>query len=583
MKNIFGIKGLALSEYAISANAILGIRDSGKTYTATKAAEELFDAGTPWLALDPIGVWHSLRIPGRGKGYPVVVAGGRHGDLPLTTKNVGALVREAMKANVCLVLDLFSVELSKADWKRIVRETVEILMHENADYGQRHVFIEEAAEFVPQRMNNADGQVFAAVEKLVRMGGNSKLGCTLINQRSADLNKSVLELCANVFVHRQTGKNTLMDLRKWFDEMGLDKDQRAKIQESIPNLASGHCWLLSTELKNPVEVHVPAKNSQHPDRRAVSILTAAPVRAKTSDTFIAEMKARLDGKAGFAKPAAPSKPVVVAMAPGVIQIHTSEIEKMGLQAFERGRETGFDEGHARAMVDIRPAIENLQNAVTESLSAGEAHNRMDKHLREQIRTMEKKPPRPGPAQTKILKVTRPEDIARVKDGGSGHPSMGFKPPADGLGKAERAILGVVAHFPATGASKAKVALWAGYSASSGSFRNALGALRSAGLLNTGEPMIPTKAGVAAAGGLVDLPTGAELLDYWSRHSAIGKAERAILTVLVEKLPGTMTKDEVAEAAEYQVTSGSFRNALGRLRTLQLIEGSKDLRAAGEFE
>lgn len=35
------------AEYASQGNAILGIRDSGKTYTATAIAEKLLDAGVP--------------------------------------------------------------------------------------------------------------------------------------------------------------------------------------------------------------------------------------------------------------------------------------------------------------------------------------------------------------------------------------------------------------------------------------------------------------------------------------------------------------------------------------------------------
>ena len=69
-------------EYASQGNAVLGIRDSGKTYTATYLAERLFEAGIPFIAFDPIGVWRFLRVPGKGRGYPVVVAGGEDGDLP---------------------------------------------------------------------------------------------------------------------------------------------------------------------------------------------------------------------------------------------------------------------------------------------------------------------------------------------------------------------------------------------------------------------------------------------------------------------------------------------------------------------
>jgi hypothetical protein len=55
--------------YGVFGNAILGIKESGKSYLATEMAEHLFDAGIPFVAFDPIGVWRFLRIiSGRLRG-----------------------------------------------------------------------------------------------------------------------------------------------------------------------------------------------------------------------------------------------------------------------------------------------------------------------------------------------------------------------------------------------------------------------------------------------------------------------------------------------------------------------------------
>jgi hypothetical protein len=48
---------IPVEDYASQGNAVLGIRDSGKTYSATSLAEHLMDAGVPIIAFDPIGVW----------------------------------------------------------------------------------------------------------------------------------------------------------------------------------------------------------------------------------------------------------------------------------------------------------------------------------------------------------------------------------------------------------------------------------------------------------------------------------------------------------------------------------------------
>jgi hypothetical protein len=252
--------------YGSQGNAVLGIRDSGKTYTATEIAEKLFEAGIPFTTFDPTGVWRFLRVPGAGRGYPVVVAGGKEGDLPLTVAGAPEIVRAAMKNGVSIVLDLTDQNLSKADWKRIVKSCVRVMLSENAQHGLRHVFIEEAAEFIPQRV--IDGDVYAEVEKLARIGGNSRLGYTLINQRSQEVSKAVLELCENLFLHRQKGKNALDSLAKWFDL--AEVVERKEIMRSLPNLPSGECWAwMGGSDEIPVRIKVPAKNSHHPDRRAM--------------------------------------------------------------------------------------------------------------------------------------------------------------------------------------------------------------------------------------------------------------------------------------------------------------------------
>src|SRR5690606_28120690 len=68
------------------AVGILGRRGSGKTNTAGVIAEGLLEAGQQVIIFDPLDVWWGLKSSASGKaaGYPVVILGGRHADLPLT-------------------------------------------------------------------------------------------------------------------------------------------------------------------------------------------------------------------------------------------------------------------------------------------------------------------------------------------------------------------------------------------------------------------------------------------------------------------------------------------------------------------
>jgi hypothetical protein len=251
--------------YASQGNAVLGIRDSGKTYTATAIAEKLLDDGIPFVAFDPIGVWRYLKYGVNGKkGYAIVVAGD-NADLPLTVESAPKIIRAAMQENIPLVLDLYSMKLSKADWKRIVQSCLEILLYENKVHGLRHIFIEEAAEFCPQRVGPDSGRVYAEVEKLARMGGNASLGYTLINQRAEEVNKAVLELCDCLFLHRQKGRHSLTALGKWLDV--ADAEGSREIIKSLPMMPQGECWVWEQGSQQPKHIKVLPKKTVHPDRR----------------------------------------------------------------------------------------------------------------------------------------------------------------------------------------------------------------------------------------------------------------------------------------------------------------------------
>lgn len=65
---------------------LLAMRGAGKTNAARVLAEEMYDAGLPFVAIDPVGSWWGLRAGRDGKkagGLAIPIFGGRHADLPL--------------------------------------------------------------------------------------------------------------------------------------------------------------------------------------------------------------------------------------------------------------------------------------------------------------------------------------------------------------------------------------------------------------------------------------------------------------------------------------------------------------------
>jgi hypothetical protein len=129
-------------------------------------------------------------------------------------------------------------------------------------------------------------------------------------------------------------------------------------------------------------------------------------------------------------------------------------------------------------------------------------------------------------------------------------------------------------------SKRQLAVWTGYSIGGGGFNNPLGALRSAGLIEGSDPIAITSAGrEAIAGQYEPLPEGPALLEHWAR---LGKAHGLILRELAAAYPHSISKQELADRTGYEVSGGGFNNPLGKLRTLELIEGSAELRLTDAF-
>jgi hypothetical protein len=170
--------------------AILAKRGAGKSNAAVVMAEEMYDNGLPWVAIDPKGDWWGVRAAGDGKspGLEVVVFGGQHGDVPLEP-TAGNLVADLIvDTRLTCVLDVS--EFSKADRRRFLVAFADRLYRRNTE--PLHVFCEEADEYIPQRVMGEDARLVGAFETLVKRGRTHGLGITLITQRSASLNKDVL-------------------------------------------------------------------------------------------------------------------------------------------------------------------------------------------------------------------------------------------------------------------------------------------------------------------------------------------------------------------------------------------------------
>ena len=222
---------------------LLAARGAGKSNGARVLGEEMFKAQLPFVAIDPVGSWWGLRSSrdGKGDGLPIPIFGGRRGDVPLEEESGAFIADLIVERNLTCILDL-SRFASEAAKKRFLLDFLRRLYQENET--PRHIFFEEADDYLPQQpYDNADKFLLRAGENIVRRGRGRGLGITLITQRSAVLNKNVLEQVQTLFAMRVTGPNDRDAIERWVKFHG----ERKEIVATLAQLKDGEAWLYSPE------------------------------------------------------------------------------------------------------------------------------------------------------------------------------------------------------------------------------------------------------------------------------------------------------------------------------------------------
>lgn len=539
--------------------SILARRGAGKTHTATVLAEEMLRQRLLVVVIDPTDVWWGLRTSrdGKKKGYPIVVFGGPHGDIPLTEDMGEQLAHLVIEQHVPMILSL--KHLRKAKQIRLVTQFAEALYHDNKS--PVHIIIDEADSFAPQRPEKGKGAetCLGRIEDLVRRGRASGIGVTLVSQRSAVLNKNVLSQTEVLITLQTTAPQDKAAIDAWVKENG-DEEERNELMQTIAKLPKGEAWIWSPQwlecfervrirqrrtFDSSATPKVGQARRRDPKRRALPDLDA--IRASFEEV-VREAEAN---------------------DPDLLRQRVRELET---ELESRPTEIETREVIKTRKVRLLPKSEilrmlNMGKKLSHSIDelTGElVSSHGDVSMSYSVKTPE--------AKSKPTPVT-PISRARAKE-----PS-----DAAGVGKAHKAILTVLYTYGAR--SKMQLSFLAGYSHRGGAFNNPLSNLRSRGWIEGRGDISLTTEGASYAAHYAtssNLPIGKALLNHWLGVKGFGKAHRAILTEIANMWPGGLTKALLAKLAGYAPAGGAFNNPLSRLRSLKLIEGSDSIRLTEEF-
>lgn len=546
---------------------ILGRTGSGKSYAATKLCEEMLDAKAQIVALDPVGVWWGLRVLKSGsEAFNIPILGGLHGDIPLEP-GAGALIADLIvdKA-ISAVVDVSNFLMTEQ--RKFATDFATQLFHrKKSQRSALHLFIEEAQEFVPQHVRGDVAKMVGAYERLLKLGRNFGIGATLISQRPQSVNKDVLNQTECLIVFQMTGPQERKTIQGWIAEKGVDED----IREILPHLKVGECHIWSPQwLQISKTVHIAAKKTA--DVSSTPKLGVKAIEPKQlSQVELEDLSDKMLATIERAKKEDPKE----------LQKQIAELERERRETLlklthhkatrvETIEKSVLKDSQIARIEKLLHRLDDIIHPVREALAAvrGALASGVLAPASSQARTLirETSPKRP---------VTGATHRATVPRNGTA--------PSGGL----RRIMIALAQRP-DGLTQRQIGVRAGLSSKGGTFSTYVSRARSNGWIEGGASRTGgdnlvriTPAGIEALGNFEMLPTGELLYEYWLGKLGNSGAAR-ILQTLHDVYPNSLTKEEIGERAQISSAGGTFSTYLSRLRSLELIEGNRDIKASGEL-
>lgn len=569
--------------YATSRNMVLAQSGAGKSNAAAVLAEEMYRVGIPWVAIDPKGDWYGVRSnrSGKQRGLDVPVFGGEFGDMPLSPL-AGARMAELVAAGKFAgVLDVSDFPKPQ-DASKFLTDFANTLLKKQRT--PVHLFLEECADYLPQGGYRGQIDPFAAacvgaMKRLATKGRFRGIGYTLISQRAAEVNKTVLYQCETLIALRMVGDLDIEWIAKWVKR---SSKRAPELLDTIHELRDGECWVWSPARLKIIE-RVQARRRTTFDSGATPEIGEARVVPKMAPVELDALRKELADLEEQAK----------ADDPRMLRARIVELEKL---AKANEREAKLSEELRTQVTPKRVEVQvvsdkmaaRLEKALDSMKTNTESMLGLVDKLKEAIAPIRfQRAPAPSPITPREKKArdaawaaTKPPSTDTVVVFGK-HIS-GPKPN----GKSNGAIGGglrrmMIALAQRPGLTNRQLGVRAGLSSRSGTFSTYLSRARSEGwIIDDGERRSLTPAGEAALGHWEPLPEGRALLDYWLNE--LGGGANRMLSVLAEAYPRALTNEELGTAAEISHRSGTFSTYLSRLRTLELVEGKGELKLSEEL-
>ena len=573
MKTLKIAKNLSLPlETVTQAIAILAKRRAGKSFTMRRIVEQLFAADQQVVIVDPKGDQWGIRsaADGRGPGLPIIILGGEHGDVPLESGSGELVAKLVVEERVSILLDISHFRKHEvATFMAAFLENIYRLKAQERYRTPLSLVIDESDAIAPQHPQKGEERMLGAAEDIVRRGGQRGIGCILVTQRSAVLNKNVLTQCQMIVALRTIAPQDLKAMDAWIQVHG-EPEQRKILMESLPSLPVGDAWFWSPgwptnegifkrvhvlpietfdsgATPKPGEKPVNPKHVADIDLNALKRQMAATIEKAQADNPRALRKKIAEQNILIAELQRQPK-CVPAAKPKTIEV--SVLKKKDVADIQQA---------ARELQKAHIKIESIHKAWRENLQL--IGGRINKLLA--TMTDAKSFNSEGPAAVKHAVKSIPDSVLypvakTIYDQASREGNNGLSAYALGL-------INTMARRHPMQVTRGQLAVLSGRSIRSSAFSAAFVEIQRAGMVrHNGSLYLLTDLGLEAGGAADHSPQSPrEKQDTWKQ--ALPTYERSLFEVLLSVYPEGLTREELAARAGKSIKSSAFSGAVVSLR------------------
>lgn len=548
---------------------VLGKTRSGKSSKLRVIVESLLDREQPVCIIDPKGDWWGLKssADGRSAGYPVVIFGGEHADVPINRHSGAAVAELVATGNRPCIIDL-------GGWMVAERTDFFIAFASTlfkTTRGSRHLVIDEVHNFCPKGkiMDPNAGKMLHWANRLASEGAGKGLTLIAASQRPQKVHNDFLTSCETLIACKVIHKADRDAIKDWIDgcaDPGIGKEVLA----GLAQMTKPQAWVWSPEAGvGPELMEFPLFSTYDSFRPQAADATRLKGWAEVN---LEEVKAKLAAAVAEAEANDPIalKREIAGLKRIVVELERCKKISIPSETMEQEFAAAERRGYERAVIaannQLADTVHGLRGRLTSAISGV-----VDAAIGAVFADIPKPKIQPPP-----VPVVRGQ-TAKAKWPGVLAPTLrkAFEKQGSeqaGLNRIDQRILDAIAWLVDKGVdpiTRAAAAARAGTKVTGGYFSNALGRLRTGNLVEypTGGTVTLTAEGAAIA----TVRNEGSLSDSWL--GIVNGIDHRILKCLIELHPteSEIGKVYLAEAIGTEASGGYFSNALGRLRTLGAID------------